>query len=65
MDAFELLLRASNSDGIANNDLKDGVLLSKSRLPFDYRDHMPSAMLGELIPNCFPCALKEKNLQVV
>lgn len=47
MDAFELLLRASDPDMSLNNDTKDFEQMIKGKPMFDYRDHLKNTMLGK------------------
>ena len=46
MDAFELLLRASDSNLNLDTDTKDFKPKFHMMPSFDYRDHMESTMLG-------------------
>lgn len=47
MDAFELLLRATDRELNPEMDVNDCITLGKPKLAFDYRDHMTSTMLGK------------------
>lgn len=47
MDAFELLLRATDRELNPEIEVNDSITLGKPKLAFDYRDHMASTMLGE------------------
>jgi hypothetical protein len=48
MDAFELLLRASEPDIALDTEFKEENAASKPKATFDYRDHMTNTMLGEI-----------------
>lgn len=47
MDAFELLLRASDHELNPELDIKDLNTVEKVKFPFDYREHMKNTMLGK------------------
>ncbi len=47
MDAFELLLRASDTDINLDNEVKDFSQMVKGKPMYDYRDHMKNTMLGK------------------
>lgn len=53
MDAFELLLRASDANLNLDGDLKDIKPKFHMKPSFDYREHMESTMLGKNCPNLF------------
>lgn len=48
MDAFELLLRASDPEMNLGNEVKDLSFLAKGKSIYDYRDHMTNTMLGKV-----------------
>ena len=47
MDAFELLLRASDANLDVDGDVKDFKPKFQMKPSFDYREHMESTMLGK------------------
>lgn len=47
MDAFELLLRASDANLDVDGDVKDFKPKFQMKPTFDYREHMESTMLGK------------------
>lgn len=53
MDAFELLLRASDANLNLDGDLKDIKPKFHMKPSFDYREHMESTMLGKNRLNLF------------
>jgi len=53
MDAFELLLRASDANLNLDGDLKDIKPKFHMKPSFDYREHMESTMLGKNRMNLF------------
>lgn len=47
MDAFELLLRASDPELELDKDFKEVSASTNGKVTFDYRDHLKNTMLGE------------------